>query len=115
MTKRKYTHVQELEGEILAMRKEGATRQEIADRLGLSKSQIKNWINRYNRKQAKLEAGIVPRPKGRPRKDAVPGDVVREQAYEIERLRMENKLLGIFCDLQEGSEAECKICSNPPA
>ena len=60
MTKRKYTHVQELEGEILAMRKEGATRQEIADRLGLSKSQIKNWINRYNRKQAKLEAGIEP-------------------------------------------------------
>ena len=41
MSKRKYTHVQELEGEILAMRKEGATRQEIADRLGLSKSQIK--------------------------------------------------------------------------
>ena len=96
MTKRKYTHVQELEGEILAMRKEGATRQEIADRLGLSKSQIKNWINRYNRKQAKLEAGIVPRLKGRPRKDAVPGDVVREQAYEIERLRMENKLLRDF-------------------
>ena len=96
MSKRKYTHVQELEGEILAMRKEGATRQEIADRLGLSKSQIKNWISRYNRKQAKLEAGIVPLPKGRPRKDAVPGDVVREQAYEIERLRMENKLLRDF-------------------
>ena len=51
MSKRKYTHVQELEGEILAMRKEGATRQKIADRLGLSKSQIKNWINRYNRKR----------------------------------------------------------------
>ena len=33
------------------MRKEGATRQKIADRLGLSKPQIKNWINRYNRKQ----------------------------------------------------------------
>ena len=96
MSKRKYTHIQVLEGEILAIRKEGATRQEIADRLGLSKSQIKNWINRYNRKQVKLEAGIVPRPKGRPRKDAVPGDVVREQAYEIERLRMENKLLRDF-------------------
>ena len=31
--------------------KEGATRQEIADRLGLSKPQIKNWINRHNRKR----------------------------------------------------------------
>ncbi len=98
MSKRKYTHVQELEGEIPAMRKEGAARQEIADRFGLSKSQIKNWINRYNRKQAKLEAGIVPRPKGRPRRDAVPRDVVREQAYEIERLRMENKLLRASCN-----------------
>ena len=96
MSKRKYTHIQELEGEILAMRKEGVTRQEIADRFGLSKAQIKGWINRYNRKQAKLEAGIVPRTKGRPRKDAAPRDVVREQAYEIERLRMENKLLRDF-------------------
>ena len=31
-SKRKYTHIQVLEEEILAMRKEGATRQEIADR-----------------------------------------------------------------------------------
>ena len=96
MTKRKYTHVQELEGEILAMRKEGATRQEIADRLGLSKSQIKNWITRYNRRQAKLAAGIQPKPKGRPRKDAAPKNIVAEQAYEIRRLQMENKLLRDF-------------------
>lgn len=96
MSKRKYTHIQELEGEILAMRKEGATRQEIADRFGLSKAQIKGWINRYNRKQAKLEAGIVPRPKGRPRKDSAPGDIIAEQAYEIKRLRMENELLRDF-------------------
>ena len=40
MSKRKYTHIQVLEEEILAMRKEGATRQEIADRFGLSKVQI---------------------------------------------------------------------------
>ena len=49
MSRRKYTHVQELEEEILSMRQKGATRQEIADQLGLSKSQIKSWINRYNR------------------------------------------------------------------
>ena len=96
MSRSKYTHIQELEEEILSMRQEGATRQEIADRLGLSKSQIKNWINRYNHKQAKLEAGIPPRPKGRPRKNDAPRDIVAEQAYEIRRLRMENELLRDF-------------------
>ena len=34
MSRRKYTHVQELEEEILSMRQKGATRQEIADQLG---------------------------------------------------------------------------------
>ena len=96
MSRRKYTHIQALEQEILRMRQGGATRQEIADRFGLSKSQIKNWINRYNRKQAKMEAGITPRPKGRPRKDSAPGDIIAEQAYEIKRLRMENELLRDF-------------------
>lgn len=96
MYERKYTHIAELEGAILAMREAGATRQEIADRFGLSKVQIKNWINRYNRKQAKLAAGILPRPKGRPRKNAVPRDIVAEQAYEIQRLQMENNLLRDF-------------------
>ena len=101
MSKRKYTHIQQLKGEILAMRQEGATRQEIADRFDLSKEQIKNWISRYNRKQAKWKAGIALRPKGRPGKDAAPRDVVREQAYEIERLQMENKLLRDFLQFTE--------------
>lgn len=96
MSKRKYTHIQELEREILSMRVEGATRQEIADRFGLSKAQIKNWINRYNRKQAKQAAGIPPHLKGRPRKNAAPRDILAEQAYEIQRLHMENKLLRDF-------------------
>lgn len=96
MSRRKYTHIQELEEEILSMRQKGATRQEIADRLGLSKSQIKSWINRYNRKQAKLKAGIFPGLKGRPRKSDVPRDIVEEQAYEIRRLQMENELLRDF-------------------
>lgn len=96
MSKRKYTHIAELEGAILAMREEGSTRQEIAERFGLSKAQIKNWINRYNRKQAKMAAGILPRPKGRVRKNAVPRDIMAEQAYEIQRLQMENKLLRDF-------------------
>lgn len=96
MSGRKYAHIQLLEEEILDMRQKGATRQEIADRFGLSKSQIKNWINRYNRRRAKQEAGIFLRPHGRPRKSDAPRDIVAEQAYEIRRLRMENELLRDF-------------------
>ena len=96
MSQRKYRHMQEVEGEIQAMREAGATRQEIADWFGLSKVQIKNWINRYNRKQAKLAAGILPKPKGRPRKGAEFVSKAAAQAYEIHRLQMENKLLRDF-------------------
>ena len=96
MSRGKYTHIQALEEEILSMRAGGATRQEIADRFALSKVQIKNWINRYNRKQEKLAVGISPRPKGKPRKSDAPRDIVAAQAYEIRRLHMENELLRDF-------------------
>ena len=46
--------------------------------------------------QRKLTAGIKLRPKGRPRKGAQPRDIVAEQAYEINRLKMENELLRDF-------------------
>jgi len=65
---RKYTKIKELEPEILKMRAAGKTRREIAESLGLEKSQIKSWINRYNREQAQRKAGILPKKKGRPQK-----------------------------------------------
>ena len=48
--------------------------------------------------KAMLAEGKTQRegPKGRPRKDAAPRDIVSEQAYEIQRLRMENQLLRDF-------------------
>jgi len=46
---------------IIMLRELGRTRQEIADELGLTKLQIKNWIFRYNKRQAEIaaEKGIV--------------------------------------------------------
>ena len=99
MSKRKYTRIKEIEPEIMAMREAGQTLREIAEHFGLEKKQLKNLINRYNRRQKEIEAGIIPRPKGRPRKDALPRDVVTERAYEINRLKMENKLLRDFLQL----------------
>lgn len=69
----------------------------IAEYYGFPDKQVvKELLKRERRKERKLEAGIIPRPKGRPRKDTAPRDIVAEQAYEIRRLRMENQLLRDF-------------------
>ena len=60
---------------------------------------VKQLLARERRKEEKIAAGIMPRSKGRPRKDVPPRDVVAEQAYEINRLKMENKLLRDFLQL----------------
>ena len=97
MKKRNYTHVQVLLPEIRAMLEKRKTQREVAEYYGFRDKQVvKRLLERERQKERKLEAGIHPRPKGRPRKDAAPRDVVAEQAYEIQRLRMENKLLRDF-------------------
>lgn len=97
MGKRNYTRVQALLPEIRVMLAEGKTQREVAEYYGFKdKYVVKQLMVRERRKERKVEAGIVPRPKGRPRKGSAPRDIVEEQAYEIERLRMENKLLRDF-------------------
>lgn len=100
MSKRGYTHVQELLPEVQAMVKEGKTQREIAEHFGLAnKEVVKGLLKRARRKERKLAAGLAVRAKGRPRKDAAPRSVEAEQAYEISRLKMENKLLRDFLGL----------------
>ena len=99
MSKRNYTHVKILEPEIVEMRESGKTKREIAEHFGMTTEQVKELLKRYRRRERKIAAGITPRPKDRPRKDAPPRDVVVEQAYEINRLKMENKLLRDFLQL----------------
>lgn len=100
MSKRKYTHVQEILPEIQAMIREGKSHREIEGIFGLTGDRpVHNLLKRERRKEKKLLAGIAPRPKGRPRKDAAPRSVEAEQAYEINRLKMENRLLRDFLQL----------------
>lgn len=95
---RKYTQIELLKDEILRLRRENITTTEIAKTLGLEKKQITNFITRHNRKERKIQAGIILRGKGRPPKDLADSKVNRdlEKDYEINRLRMENKLLRDF-------------------
>ena len=99
MRKRRYTKIKEYEAVIVSMREAGYTRREIADELGLELKQIEWWVSRYNKRQALTLKGSEPKAKGRPRKDGTPPkqDVQRE----LDRLRMENKLLLDFLQSAE--------------
>ena len=100
MGKRSYTHTQVLLPEIRAMVASGKTQREIAEHFGFSsKEVVRELLKRERRKEAKIAAGIMPCPKGRPRKGAPARDMAAEQAYEINRLKMENKLLRDFLQL----------------
>lgn len=93
MSKRKWTRIEIYESEIIRLLEIGLTRREIADELGLDKIQIRNWINRYNKRQS-VAYNRETKPKGRPRKDGQPPRQNIE--IELKRLRMENKLLRNF-------------------
>ena len=99
MSKRSYTHVKVVESVILSLRAAGLTRQEIAEELGLQKSQIKDWVRRYNKRQENLGKGILPKEKGRPRSRQL--TTSEEYQQEISRLQMENKLLRDFLQSTE--------------
>ena len=99
MSKRKYTHILSLTSTIISMRNNGYTNQEVADYLGLEREQIKNCIRRHNRNERILASGHTGKPKGRPRKD---GQLPKQDPQkELERLRMENKLLRDFMQSTE--------------
>ena len=53
-------------------------------------------LKRERRKEHKLQAGIFPQTKGRPRIDGVPRDIVAEQIYKIQRMGIKNPLLQVF-------------------
>ena len=102
MSKRNYTQIQVHLPEIKAMLADGKTQREVAEYYGFKdKYVVKQLLTRERRKERKEKFGIQIRPKGRPRKDAAPRDIVAEQAYEIHRLQMENKLLRDFLQFTE--------------
>ena len=97
MSKENYTHIKFLESEILAMKASGKTKREIAEHYGLKTEQVKELLKRYRRRERRIAAGIMPRPKGRPRKDGQAPH--QREKRELEQLRMENKLLRDFLQL----------------
>ena len=94
---RNYTHIDVVKNEVLNMLAQGKTQREVAEIFGFrDKYVVKGFVKRHARKMKKLEAGITLRPKGRPRKNTIPVDILKEKEYEIKRLKMENELLQNF-------------------
>ena len=91
---RKYTKVEGLT-EIIRQRKaNGETNREIAESYGLTKYQIKQLMARQNRKERRIAAGHILRPKGRPRKEPASEEAKRNN--EVVQLRMQVELLRNF-------------------
>ena len=107
---RSYRHIQQYEKEILEMKENGLTHQEIAKRLGFTKEQVKGFVKRQHKKERKIAAGIALKKKGRPPKNAIVSetDKVNELKYIIARknakikaLEMENELMRDFLSTTE--------------
>ena len=115
MEKRNYTHIQALLPEIKAMLAEGKTQREIAEHYGYRDKQVvKELLKRERRKERKSEAGILPRPKGRPRKDATPRELWQSRLMRFGGCAWKISCCGIFCNSQEGSESKGKVCGDLP-
>jgi len=91
---RSYVKVECLTEEVFRRKAAGETNREISEHFGLSKEQVKQLATRQRRKQRLIENGYIPRPKGRPRKDAA-DESVRQQ-NELAQLRMQVELLRNF-------------------
>ena len=107
---REYRHIQQYEKEILELKAKGYTNREIGEKFGFTKRQLENFINRYNRRQKKIAAGIAIRRKGRPAKDYVVSDedkiselkyIIARKDAKIKSLEMENELMRDFLSLTE--------------
>ena len=91
---RKYTPMPVPEKKISAMKAEGKSQREIAKECGFELKQVKKFFERHNKRNRKIEAGIIPRHRGRPANGLRVSE--KEKDYEIKRLKMENELLRDF-------------------
>ena len=91
---RKYTKVEGLTEIIRQRKSNGETNREIAESFGLTKYQVKQLMARQNRKERRIAAGYIPRPKGRPRKESASEEAKRNN--EVVLLRMQVELLRNF-------------------
>jgi len=112
---RKYQHIKQLENEILKLKDQGFTNQEIGERIGYTAKQVHDCITRKNRRIKKAETGKPIKTRGRPniRLEELPPSiqqldrltqlryVMASKDRYIKRLEMEIELMRDFLLLTE--------------
>ena len=112
---REYRHIKQYESELLNLKNQGLTYNEIAEKIGFTKKQVQKYFERYRIEQRKLNAGQAIHKKGRPCKNIIelPPSIRRLDKFAqmryvmaskdryIKRLEMENELMKDFLSLTE--------------
>ena len=91
---REYKKIRHFEKEINQMKEEGLTYREIGEKLGYTKTQVKEFVKRQRRQVKKFYTEIIPKHRGRPGKKPITSH--HEMEIENKRLKMENELLRDF-------------------
>ena len=91
---RSYVKMEGLAEEVFRRKAAGETNREIGEHFGLTKVQVKQLATRQRRKQRMMECGYIPRPKGRPQKNAKSEELCQQK--ELAQLRMQVELLRNF-------------------
>ena len=82
--------------EVLRRLSRGESQRQISREMGISRYSIQSWSGKRKEVNARKN---TPKYKGRPRKDGQPPR--QNEKKELERLRMENKLLRDFLQFTE--------------
>ena len=101
---RQYTKVEQLVEIVRERHNQGETYGEIAASYGLERRQVKSLMERQRRKERKLAAGYISRPKGRPHRE--PDSEEGKQHKELAKLRMQ---VGVAAKFSVRSWKEVKL------
>ena len=84
--------------EVKQMVEGGKTHREIAEYFGLKNGLVINeLLKRERRRERRIAEGIIPKPKGRPRRSDIHSD--QDKDAEIRKLKMEVELLRSFLQI----------------
>ena len=101
---RQYTKVEQLVEIVRERHNQGETYGEIAASYGLERRQVKSLMERQRRKERKLAAGYISRPKGRPTGSRTAKKENSTRSWQSCECRW--SCCEIFCSKLEGGEIE---------